>query len=218
MPSGCRFTVSHVEEGLAVDVDRDMLLSALGNLLQNAFKFTKPGTEVSLAASCGGRSNPDRKSRIIVVACPRAAQIGCSCPLHNSARTSPGWDSGSPSASVASRPIMEFSASATYPDRAASSPSTCRAKRFGSRAGHLFGNRALPSRGAEEENYAKKARDAPRQQSSGSHSRRLHWPYLGATQAISTPCTTGPTHAPLRRGHCPLKGSRLRPGQSIRRP
>jgi signal transduction histidine kinase len=47
---GCRFTVSHVEEGLAVDVDRDMLLAAVGNLLQNAFKFTKPGTEVSLAA------------------------------------------------------------------------------------------------------------------------------------------------------------------------
>ena len=46
---GCRFTVSHVEEGLAVDVDRDMLLAALGNLLQNAFKFTKSGTEVSLA-------------------------------------------------------------------------------------------------------------------------------------------------------------------------
>jgi signal transduction histidine kinase len=46
---GCRFTVSHVEEGLAVDVDRDMLLAALGNLLQNAFKFTNPSTEVSLA-------------------------------------------------------------------------------------------------------------------------------------------------------------------------
>jgi len=47
---GCRFTVSHVEAGLAVDVDRDMLLSAVGNLLQNAFKFTKPGSEVSLSA------------------------------------------------------------------------------------------------------------------------------------------------------------------------
>ncbi len=44
------FGVPHVEEGLAVDVDRDMLLSALGNLLQNAFKFTKPGTDVSWAA------------------------------------------------------------------------------------------------------------------------------------------------------------------------
>jgi signal transduction histidine kinase len=47
---GCRFTVSHVEEGLAVDVDRDMLLSALGNLLQNAFKFTQLGSEVCLTA------------------------------------------------------------------------------------------------------------------------------------------------------------------------
>jgi signal transduction histidine kinase len=47
---GCKFTVSHVAEGLALDVDRDMLLSALGNLLQNAFKFTKSGSEVSLAA------------------------------------------------------------------------------------------------------------------------------------------------------------------------
>jgi signal transduction histidine kinase len=47
---GCKFIVSHVEEGLAVDVDRDMLLSALGNLLQNAFKFTEHGTEVLLTA------------------------------------------------------------------------------------------------------------------------------------------------------------------------
>ena len=51
---GCRFTIAHVEEGIALDVDRDMLLSALGNLLQNAFKFTKPGTEVSLAAYAVG--------------------------------------------------------------------------------------------------------------------------------------------------------------------
>ena len=46
----CKFTVSHVDERLAVDVDRDILLSALGNLLQNAFKFTEHGTEVSLHA------------------------------------------------------------------------------------------------------------------------------------------------------------------------
>ena len=46
----CKFTVSHVDERLAVDVDGDILLSALGNLLQNAFKFTEHGTEVSLHA------------------------------------------------------------------------------------------------------------------------------------------------------------------------
>jgi signal transduction histidine kinase len=37
-----------------VDVDREMLFSAVGNLLQNAFKFTRPGTEVTLAAYAAG--------------------------------------------------------------------------------------------------------------------------------------------------------------------
>ena len=46
----CKFTVSDVDKELAVVVDRDMLFSAVGNLLQNAFKFTQPGTEVSLNA------------------------------------------------------------------------------------------------------------------------------------------------------------------------
>ena len=47
---GCKLTVSDVDARLAVDVDPDMLLSALGNLLQNAFKFTQHGTEVTVNA------------------------------------------------------------------------------------------------------------------------------------------------------------------------
>jgi signal transduction histidine kinase len=46
----CVFSVSEVDPLLAVDVDRDLLLSAAGNLLQNAFKFTHPHSEVSLHA------------------------------------------------------------------------------------------------------------------------------------------------------------------------
>jgi signal transduction histidine kinase len=46
----CVFSVSEVDPLLAVDVDRDLLLSATGNLLQNAFKFTHPHSEVSLNA------------------------------------------------------------------------------------------------------------------------------------------------------------------------
>ena len=46
----CEFTVGDVDAGLALDVDRDMLFSAVGNLLQNAFKFTQRHTEVSLNA------------------------------------------------------------------------------------------------------------------------------------------------------------------------
>jgi signal transduction histidine kinase/CheY-like chemotaxis protein len=47
---GCGFTLSVVDPTLAVDADRDLLLSAIGNLLQNAFKFTARHTEVSLNA------------------------------------------------------------------------------------------------------------------------------------------------------------------------
>ena len=52
----CGFTVSEVDKRIAVDVDRDMLLSAVGNLLQNAFKFTEHDTEVTLSA----RATADR--------------------------------------------------------------------------------------------------------------------------------------------------------------
>ncbi len=51
---GCVFTVSHVDPRLAVDVDRDLLLAATGNLLQNAFKFTHPHSAVTLSAYAVG--------------------------------------------------------------------------------------------------------------------------------------------------------------------
>lgn len=47
---GCTLTVSEVAPSLAIDVDRDLLLSAVGNLLQNAFKFSPAGSEISLDA------------------------------------------------------------------------------------------------------------------------------------------------------------------------
>ena len=46
----CEFAVGAVDAELALDVDREMLFSAVGNLLQNAFKFTQRHTEVSLNA------------------------------------------------------------------------------------------------------------------------------------------------------------------------
>ena len=47
---GCVLTVGTVDVGLAIDVDREMLFSAVNNLLQNAFKFTHAATEVTLNA------------------------------------------------------------------------------------------------------------------------------------------------------------------------
>jgi signal transduction histidine kinase len=51
---GCVLTTSLVDPSLAVAADRDMLFSAVNNLLQNAFKFTHHGTEVCLNAYASG--------------------------------------------------------------------------------------------------------------------------------------------------------------------
>lgn len=47
---GCSFKVRHVDTELEVEADRQLLMGALMNLLQNAFKFTRAQTEVSLNA------------------------------------------------------------------------------------------------------------------------------------------------------------------------
>lgn len=47
---GCVLRASTVDPLLAVDGDRDLLMSATGNLLQNAFKFSHPGSEIALEA------------------------------------------------------------------------------------------------------------------------------------------------------------------------
>lgn len=48
------FTALPIEQGLAVWADRDELYSAVTNLVQNGFKFTKPNTEVELVAYAAG--------------------------------------------------------------------------------------------------------------------------------------------------------------------
>lgn len=52
----CVFTTRPVDPQLALSGNRELLLSAVVNLLQNAFKFTHPHTEVTLAAyACADR-------------------------------------------------------------------------------------------------------------------------------------------------------------------
>lgn len=46
----CGFMVFTVDPQLAVNADRELLPAAVGNLLQNAFKFTRPSTQVTLNA------------------------------------------------------------------------------------------------------------------------------------------------------------------------
>jgi signal transduction histidine kinase len=52
----CRFTVTPTDGEIEVEADPEMLAAAVGNLLQNAFKFTKRRSEVHLhAQAAGGR-------------------------------------------------------------------------------------------------------------------------------------------------------------------
>lgn len=51
---GCAFAVPEVDRSIAIGGSRDHLLATLVNLLQNAFKFTRPHTEVTLHAYRAG--------------------------------------------------------------------------------------------------------------------------------------------------------------------
>lgn len=46
---GVILRVSPIEDGITIEADRDILASVIGNLLQNAFKFTRPRTTVTLS-------------------------------------------------------------------------------------------------------------------------------------------------------------------------
>ncbi|HTM00664.1 MAG TPA: HAMP domain-containing sensor histidine kinase [Candidatus Omnitrophota bacterium] len=58
---GIQFFVEHQDPTLAVDADRQLLLSAIGNLLHNAFKFTRSSSRVWL------RTRPSAGSALIEV-------------------------------------------------------------------------------------------------------------------------------------------------------
>ncbi|HVF35948.1 MAG TPA: ATP-binding protein, partial [Candidatus Saccharimonadia bacterium] len=47
---GCRFEVAPVEPGLALCVDKRLIVSAITALVKKAFKFTRPGGRVRLNA------------------------------------------------------------------------------------------------------------------------------------------------------------------------
>jgi hypothetical protein len=53
---GVTLTVARVEDGVMIEVDRQVLAAVVGNLLQNAFKFTQPRTTVTLSVG----ASPER--------------------------------------------------------------------------------------------------------------------------------------------------------------
>jgi len=96
----CTLTVSYVDSKLAVDADRELLLSAVGNLLQNAFKFTRPLTEVTLKVyaiadrilievedKCGGLPAGDAKKMFLPFTQTGANKTGAGLGLSISRRS-----------------------------------------------------------------------------------------------------------------------------------
>jgi signal transduction histidine kinase len=51
---GITLVVMPVDDGVAIEADRQVLAAVIGNLLQNAFKFTRPRTPVTLRAAAVG--------------------------------------------------------------------------------------------------------------------------------------------------------------------
>ncbi len=91
---------SYVDSKLAVDADRELLLSALGNLLQNAFKFTHPLTEITLKVfavgdrilievedKCGGLPGGDTKNMFLPFTQSAANRTGAGLGLSISRRS-----------------------------------------------------------------------------------------------------------------------------------
>jgi signal transduction histidine kinase len=74
----CAFTISAVDPALAIDGDRDLLLAAVGNLLQNAFKFTRPHTE-SRRMPTQPATASSSTSRTTAAAFQGATPKACSC-------------------------------------------------------------------------------------------------------------------------------------------
>ena len=57
---GLSLQVETGSAGLRVEADRSILAATLSNLLQNAFKFTRPGTTVTLRSQCDPRPGSSR--------------------------------------------------------------------------------------------------------------------------------------------------------------
>lgn len=95
--TGCNLVVAPVDPGFMIHANRDLLLAALANVLHNAFKFTRLGTDIQLTAvlddgrvcldvkdQCGGLANGDTEGVFIPFAqhSHDRSGLGLSIPRH----------------------------------------------------------------------------------------------------------------------------------------
>ena len=126
---GITLTVMPVEDGVAIEADRQVLAAVVGNLLQNAFKFTRPRTTVTLRVGasaervlieiqdeCGGLPDGNVNELFRPFEQRSADRTGLGLGLAFSR-----WGVEANNGRIYARNL---------PDRDASSPSTCRGSQF----------------------------------------------------------------------------------------
>jgi signal transduction histidine kinase len=87
---GIRFIVMPIEAGVAVEADQRVLAAVVGNLLQNAFKFTQPRSTVTLRVA----ASAERVLIEVLDEClglPGGTPMSCSAPSSSAAPTEPAW-------------------------------------------------------------------------------------------------------------------------------
>ena len=127
---GVGLTVMPVGAGVVIEADREVLALVFGNLLQNAFKFTRPHTTVILRWTPPPIASASR-SRTHAAGSPMATMsTTCSDRSSSEAPIDQAWGSGSHSADGASKRITAASPRGTCPDGDASSPWISRASRY----------------------------------------------------------------------------------------
>ena len=117
---GLELTFLSTHYGIVVEADRQLLIAALSNLIQNAFKFTRAQGLVSLTTSMGGGRSRSRW-RTSAAVFPLERPRRCSSHSSRVAETGLALDSGSPSVARASVCSGATCRCATFQARVASS-------------------------------------------------------------------------------------------------
>ena len=120
--SGC--VVTPIDADVAIEADRQVLAAVVGNLLQNAYKFTQPRTTVTLRVS-PARTGCSSRFTDGAWACRRGTWKSCSARSSSAAPIAPAWVLVSRSAGGALKRTTAGSRRATWRGRDASSPWTC---------------------------------------------------------------------------------------------
>ena len=123
---GITLTVMPVEDGVVIEADRQVLAAVVGNLLQNAFKFTRPRNDRDAAGRRQRRARAHRDRGRMRRSPGWERRTNCSARSSSAAPIEPAWVLASPSADGASKRTTAGSMRATCLIRDASSPSTCR--------------------------------------------------------------------------------------------